>query len=319
MADVIERLTAADPELGQPDPVNPPADLLASIMDGTDIGLSLRQIDSVPPLRRRSPFVAAFAGFAAVLVAGVVTFLIINTPSGPEGAVGLGDSTSLITTEMILEDGVVTEEEYRAGVEAVVACLADAGFEVEADYDNTNGHAGFSGGGDTGPATLEESLDNANPYRTAFDGCLEVHLSLNVSLGWGATLGRIDLGELREETTAVLECVENRTGEDFGELAYDGFGYLTQQGQQTREAAFEFQDHEPWTRCQNDLGYLDRYRAETKAILECVENRTGEDFGELEYDESGMLTAEGQQTLRSAVTYQNDVPWNVCAEELGLD
>ena len=70
--------------------------------------------------------------------------------------------------------------------------------------------------------------------------------------------------------------------------------------------------------CQNDLGYLDEMRADTKAILECIEKRTGEDFGELTYDDTGWLDEEGLLTQRAATTYQNDVPWNTCVEELGL-
>lgn len=314
MADVIERLTAADPELGHPDPVNPPADLLASIIDDTDTVLPLSEINLAPsPRRRPRPLVAAFAGFAAVLVVGVVTFLIINTPGGTKSEVISGDPDALITTGEILQDGVVTEEEYRAGVEAVVACLADAGFEVVARYGNPNGHADFLGG-DIGPSTPDE----VGPYATASDRCFKVHLSNNVSLGWNVTLGRSDLSEIREQTTAVLECVTGRTGQDFGELTYDSFGYITEQGRSTKDAAFEYQDHQPWTTCTNDLGYLDEMRADTKAILECVEERTGEDFGELTYNDTGMLDEEGFLTQRAAATYQNDVPWNTCVEELDL-
>lgn len=316
MADVIEQLTAADPELSQPtDPERPPADLFASIVDGTDIVFPVSEIDSAPsPRRSRRPLVAAFAGFSAVLVVGAVTFLAIDGgPGGPGDEVTSGDTNALITSEMILGDGVVTEEEYGAGVEAVVVCLADVGFEVVADFDNRNGHAGFSGG-DTGASTPGED----GPYATAFDRCLEVHLSNNVSLGWNVTLGRSDLSEIREQSTAVFECVTSRTGQDFGELTYDSFGYITEQGRSTRDAAFEYQDHQPWMTCQNDLGYLDEMRADTKAILECIEKRTGEDFGELTYDDTGWLDEEGLLTQRAATTYQNDVPWNTCVEELGL-
>lgn len=319
MPDVIEQLSAADPEFGQAtDPVKPPAGLLASIMDGPDIELPLAEINSVPsPRRPRWRLAAAFTGFAAVLVVGTVTFLAINDTPGPSDDDVALNPDAFITSEMILQDGVVTEEEYHAGAEAVVLCLGEVGIETELHFDNPNGHAGFRGR-DTGPLALEQSLDEASPYDTAFDRCTEVHLSLNVNLGWAVTLGQLNLEELRAETNAVVECVASQTGEDFGELTYDGFGYLTEQGQQTSDAAFEYQDHEPWTTCKNELGYLDEVRAETKAILECVEKRTGEDFGELTYDDSGSLTEEGQQTLRAAVTYQSDVPWNACVQELGL-
>ncbi len=306
MTDVIEQLSAADPELGHAtDPVRPPAELLASIMDGTDMVL-------VPsPKRWRRPLVAALAGFAAVLVVGVVTLLAINnSPGGSVGDVISGDPNALITSEMILLDGVVTEEEYRAGAEAVVVCLADAGIESVLDFDNPNGGASFLSPQSEGFPT--------NKYRDETDRCFEAHLSQNVSLGWMVTLGRLDLEELREQQTAVTACVEERTGEDFGDLSFDEFGYLTEQGQQTKEAAFEYKDHEPWGRCNNDLGYEDEYKAETRALLECVEKRTGEDFGVLDFDASGHPTERGQQTVRAAGAYQNHLPWNACVVELGL-
>ena len=304
MADVIEQLSAADPELGhQADPVRPPAELLASIMDGTHLVFTVSGSSSVrSPKRRRRPLVAALAGFGAVLMVGAVTLLAINqTPNGPEGAFTSGEVDALITSEMILQDGVVTEEEYRWGAEAVVVCLADSGIESAVDFDDSNGHASYTGGQ---PEEMER--------------CLEVHLSANVSIGWSVSLGQVDLDELRQMQTAVVECVEGRTGEDFGQLTYDAFGYPTERGRQTRNAAFEYQDHQPWSACQYELGFLDEVHAQTKAILECVERSTGQDFGDLTYDDSGTLTEQGQQTLRAAGTYQSDLPWEACQQELGL-
>lgn len=305
MADVIEQLSAADPELGhQADPVRPPAELLASIMDGTHLVYTVSGSGSVrSPKRRRRPSVAALAGFGAVLMVGAGTLLAINqTPNGPEGAFTSGEVNVLITSMMILQDGVVTEEEYRLGAEAVVVCLADAGFEYVVDFDDPSGHATYTGEGST-----EE-----------WERCLEVHLSANVSLGWSVSLEQVDLDELRQMQTAVIKCVERRTGEDFGQLTYDAFGYPTERSRQTRNAAFEYQDHQPWSACQYELGFLDEVHAQTKAILECVERTTGQDFGELTYDDSGRLTEEGQQTLRAASTYQSDLPWEACRQELGL-
>lgn len=253
MPDVIEQLAAADPELGHAtNPVSPPAELLTSIMDGTDIASPLSTIELAPfPRRPRRPIVAAFVGFAAVLVLGAVTFLAIaNTPSGSDGAVA-SNPEGLITTEMILQDGVVTEEEYRAGVDAVVVCLADAGFESVVDYDDPNGSASFSGGNNE-PMTLEESIDGGGPYMTAFEQCLDVHLSRNVSFGWLVTLGHLDLDELRAETTAVVECVASRAGEDFGELTYDDFGFLTEEGWQAVRAAATYQKDVPWNTCEQE-------------------------------------------------------------------
>ena len=308
MTDVIEQLSAADPELGHAtDPVKPPAELLASIMDETDIVLPLLDAGVVPSSkRRRSPLVAAIAGFGAVLVVGVVTLLAINnTPSGSFDDVP-SDPDTLITSEMILEDGVVTEEEYRAGAEALVVCYADAGLEAEVDFDNTNGHASFYFP-NSGPTDIQTN-----------EGCRDLHLSHNVTLGWAAALGQLDLEELRAEDTAVTACVDERTGEDFGDLSYDQFGYLTEQGQQTRDAAFEYQHHQPWGRCRNDLGYEEEYKAETRAVLECVETRAGKDFGELDFDDTGHPTEASQLTLRAAIAYQDHQAWEACRTELGL-
>ena len=165
-----------------------------------------------------------------VVVVGLTTlgvFFIVQ-PGGE--AVG-PDDDGLITSEMILEDGVVSEEEYRAGALAVGVCLTAAGFETQVDFDDPNGHAGFS------------SRTQPNYDQEHFHECLDLHLSQNVSLGWAVALGHLDLEELRQEDTAVTACVEERTGEDFGDLTYDEFGFPTDQGQQTQDAAFEYQDH----------------------------------------------------------------------------
>ena len=248
--------------------------------------------------RRRTLIVAA----ASVFVVGLVSAALF-TVLGSDESVPPADSDGAITSEMILEDGVVTETEYRAGVGAVVACVAEAGIEVEADFDDPSRHASF----------LQRSGSGGEMQR-----CMERHLSGNVSLGWAAALGQVNLDELREQTTALIGCVEQHTGDDFGGASYDGFGYLTEEGQRTRDAAFEYQDHEPWMACQNELGYLAALNAETTALVECVEEKTGQDFGEVTFDESGQRTGEGQVTVMAAVTYLNDVPWDTCRQELGL-
>lgn len=207
-------------------------------------------------------------------VVGLATLgvLFIVQPGGE--AVG-PEEDALITSEMILEDGVVTQDEYRAGAEAVAVCLTATGFETQVDFDDPNGHAGFS------------SRTQPNPDQEHFDECLDLHLSQNVSLGWAVALGHLNLEELRAQNTAVTACVEERTGEDFSDLTYDEFGFLTEQGQQTKDAAFEYQDQQPWGRCRNDLGYEEKYKAETRAVLECVEAWAGEDFGQITFDANG--------------------------------
>ena len=247
--------------------------------------------------RRRMLIVAA----ASVFVVGLVSAALL-TVLGSDDSVPPADSDGAITSEMILEDGVVTETEYRAGVGAVVACVAEAGIEVEADFDDPSRHASF----------LQRSGSGGEMQR-----CMEIHLSDNVSLGWAAMLGQVNLDELREQTMALVGCVERHTGENFGEASYDSFGYLTEEGQRTRDAAFEYQDHEPWLACQNELGYLAALNAKTTALVECVEEKTGQDFGEVTFDESGQLTEEGQIAVQAAGTYQQNVPWNTCQQELG--
>lgn len=259
--------------------------------------------------RRRVVLVTGWVLVAALGIAGGSLAL----PRG--GDVASSGEEGRITSERILEDGVVSEDEYRAGAQAVVACLGDAGFDREVDFDDPNGHASFF----TPSANTDSEYEGQyEEYERQFDKCLDAHLSHNVSLGWGAALGQIDLAELQEETTAVTECVEQRTGQDFGELTYDQFGYLTDQGQQTRNAAFEYQDHEPWLRCQNDLGYLEDSKADTRALLECAEERTGENFGELTFDETGYPDDESEQTLRDAIEFRDHQVWEACQEELGI-
>jgi hypothetical protein len=285
----------------------------------SDAQKSVRSMSTPQPssiVRRARRRTAAWVISAVVAIGLVTTGVLLRVGSGDDVA-GPDDET-LITSEMILEDGVVTEEEYRAGAEAVVICLAAEGTEAEVSFDGD-----FTAS--DGPKTLSSqnghaSFPNAGPldFQPGGGGCGDLHLSHNVSLGWAAALGQLDLEELRQEETATTACVEEATGQDFGEPTYDQFGYLTQQGQQTRDAAFEYRDHQPWGRCRNDLGYEEKYKAETRALLECVETRTGQDFGELDFDDTGHPTEEGQQTLRGATNYEDHQAWEACMTELGI-
>ena len=190
MTDVIGQLSAADPELGHAtDPVRPPAELLASVMDGTDTAMLPSEIDLVAsPRRRPRPWLAVFASFAAVLVFGAVAFLAINTkPSESDGDVASTPGV-LITSEMILEDGVVTEAEYRAGAEAVVACLAEVGGDASVDYDE-GGYAGFGVESGAGP------LDEAG--LSVVERCAETHLGDKVFFLRGVHVERSTLRRKR--------------------------------------------------------------------------------------------------------------------------
>ncbi len=205
----------------------------------TDVKRSLRTVSTPSPRkihRRAQRRTATKATAAVVLVVslGASAWLLSR---GSDGYLGLGGN-ALITSEVILQDGVVTEEELHAGAQAVVACVAEAGFEAEVNFDDPDGSPRFQ----TAPGSDE-----------AFSLCLDVHLSNNVLLGWGVTLGRLDLDELRADDNATVECVERLTGVDFGEVTHNDFGYLTEAGQRTRDAAFEYQDHEPWQTCQQEL------------------------------------------------------------------
>ena len=215
----------------------------------TDVKTSLRTVSTPSPekIHRRAQRRSATKATAVVVLVvslGASAWLLSR---GSDGSFTGGDA--LITSEVILQDGVVTEEELRAGAEAVVACVADAGFEAEVDFDDASpGFLDFSGSGaGGGPGFWTEPGGNE-----ALDGCLEVHLSRNVMLGWAVTQGRLDLDELRAEDSALVECVERLTDVDFGEVTHDDFGYLTNDGQQTRDAAFEYQDHGPWQTCKQE-------------------------------------------------------------------
>jgi len=86
-----------------------------------------------------------------LVMAAVVTATIgLGVAAGLRGTdVGLSAAVGndLITSEMILEDGVVTEAEYRAGAHAVISCLTAVGLDAEVDFDNANGHAAITGQG----------------------------------------------------------------------------------------------------------------------------------------------------------------------------
>ena len=247
MTDVIGQLSAADPELGHAtDPVRPPAELLASVMDGTDTAMLPSEIDLVAsPRRRPRPWLAVFASFAAVLVFGAVAFLAINTkPSESDGDVASTPGV-LITSEMILEDGVVTEAEYRAGAEAVVACLAEVGGDASVDYDE-GGYAGFGVESGAGP------LDEAG--LSVVERCAETHLGDKVFFLRGVQRGEIVPEKKAAYETALFECVEDRTGRDLGEVSFDADGFPTPQGEQAlQEALFAEEDHRSWEECQHGI------------------------------------------------------------------
>lgn len=258
-------------------------------------------------VRRRAQRHTLILATGWMLVAGlaVAGTLVVFTGEGD-----LASTEDQITSEVILEDGVVTEAEYQAGAQAVADCMTEAGFETRLVEQDTDGYFGFF---------TPSPFDTKPGYTEQWEHCRELHLSRNVMHGYGATLGDVDLAELRDETTTVFDCVERSTGQDFGELTYDDFGYLTDEGWQNRDAAFEHQDHEPWLKCHSDLGYADEYKTRTKAVFECVEQKAGQDFGELTFNEFGQPTRDSQQALQDAMSAQGGHElWETCSEELGI-
>ncbi len=261
---------------------------------------------SIPRRGRRRVLVrSSLAGLLAV--GGGLT--VATMVGSDDSATTISSGDGLVTSEMILQDGLVTEAEYRAGAEAVVSCLAGAGIEATVDFDDPNRHASFS----------RPSSGLAVESDRHFERCLDRHLAAPVSLGWAAALGQIDLERFHGETIATFDCVEQRVGVDFGELVFDEAGGLSSDSQRARDAAFEHDDHGPWMRCQDELGFTADSKAETEAVFECVERTTGEDFGELTYGASGALDDAGQQALRAAAGHLGDVPWALCLEQLTVD
>lgn len=258
-------------------------------------------------VRRRARQRTALLSTGWVLIIGLAMSGVFLTLSSG-GDVASTEDEEGITSELILKDGVVTEAEYQAGARAVADCMTEAGFATQLEQDTDGDFAFFT-----------PYPDDTKPgYTEHWERCLELHLSQNVMHGWLATRGDLDLAEFREETTAVFECVEQATGQNFGELTYDEFGYLADQGWQSRDSAFEYGEHEPWLRCQNDLGYSEEYKTQTNATFECVEEKAGQDFGEITFDEFGQPSDDSKQALRDAMNTQGHELWETCSEELGI-
>lgn len=159
--------------------------------------------------RRPAPIVALVGGFAAVL-------LIVGAAAGWMLANVGDDATTVATSSLpatgeaaptkqeILADGVVTEAEYRAAVQGVVACMDARGFETLVEYDSS-GIAGFNSYGD-GVADF-------------FDACFEGQLG-SVALAWASqnASSEDDIAFYND----VLDCVEAETGESYGDVEAAG-------------------------------------------------------------------------------------------------
>ena len=219
---------------------------LSVLVDATPTGAEFEDrsetdLASSPQDGFRLSGVWAFAAaFALVIVVGGLWAWVIGGQS-PDVADG-----EPITSEQILEDGVVTDEEYWAGVDAAIECVKDAGFQARTVGLDESVSTGLQG-----HATVH--IDNADGEAEAADeawgSCREHHWSENVSLGWSVTLGQVDLTARRAEEEATFRCVERRTGQDFGELNYDRHDFLTTEGELAKESAYEFENHIPWMEC----------------------------------------------------------------------
>ncbi len=197
------------------------------------------------------------AAVAVALVAGLGASVMLLGNGSTGGVASTPDA--LITTEMILEDGIVTEEEYQAGADAVVACLADAGVDTSVDYDE-GGYAGF--GIESGSKTQEEG----DVFEAFIERCSETHLGEKVFFLRGVQRGEIDPEKSVAYNTALFECVEERTGRDLGEVSFDSDGFPTPQGEQAlQDALFAEEDHRSWVECMDgiDIVFVSGWLANT--------------------------------------------------------
>ncbi len=210
-------------------------------------GLRTVTSPSAVTIRRRARRHRILVGLAVfVVVVGLGASVVVagegsdsNVASGPDG---------LITTEMILEDGFVTEEEYRAGAEAVVACLSDAGYEGSVEYDEGgNAILGYNGGGEADTEGF-----------SVWERCSETHFGNKVDYLRDVQRGEADPEKRVAYETAIFECVETRTGRDLGEVSFDSDGFPTPEGQKALERAlFAEEDHTSWMACLDGLDLED--------------------------------------------------------------
>ncbi|MBW3666863.1 MAG: hypothetical protein KY394_04630 [Actinobacteria bacterium] len=133
---------------------------------------------------------------------------------------------TLPTPEEIMDDGVVTDEERELARRAVFDCLADAGADTTFEL--------F----DVDPVVRRD-------YPEAYQRCLFDYAGL--SRGNNPPGDAFDLGLL-----GIVECVEDRTGGDFGPKTIDEIGRLTPEAHRTVTAAIQT---EPvvYDECEYDL------------------------------------------------------------------
>jgi hypothetical protein len=127
------------------------------------------------------------------------------------------DLSDVPTPREILEDRVVTDEEWRMAGLAVVQCLDEQG--IEASFDPEEGS--FSVGG------TEEQ----------FKPCWGTYMGVSVELRW-ADQQFDPIAEFFFYKN-VVECTEQRTGIDFGEMTQDDLGFTSTEAKRTINRALD--------------------------------------------------------------------------------
>lgn len=125
-----------------------------------------------------------------------------------------------------LADGEITFDEYEASIEAVVACIADAGIDVSGPVPDVDrpGFLHFE------TVSAEADDDDA----TAIVDACEAELSSDVALAWALANGDPDLD--RRVYQEAIDCVGETTGEDVSAIDVDDRSSLEALGVEHPEA-----------------------------------------------------------------------------------
>ncbi len=214
--------------------VNPIAEKEGRAWAASNMGLQVKQratqqlgvmeFTTRKPPRRRLTAGAAFSiGVVAVALVAVPFLLIAND--------GSNDSAS-ITPQIILADGVVTTDEVKAAGEAVVKCMQDQGvtgsFSLQDDIDQgIFSHRGIQ-------------YDVPSEDENILNACRAEHMGQPVENGvryeieqrWDSQ-NQPTAGELFAFYDKVVQCTEDWTGKDFGDMGQDESGAMTAEGNAT--------------------------------------------------------------------------------------
>ncbi|MGD2102116.1 MAG: hypothetical protein PVG83_07745 [Acidimicrobiia bacterium] len=217
---------------------NPVSDEEGRVWAASTVGHEARQraiertvmtdLSSDKPRKVRLTAVAAFAaGALAVALVAVPLFLTSRGGSGEAAA---------LTPESILADGVVTEEEVRAAGEAVEQCMQVGGVSGSFSLEDDRDQGIFSRRG--------IQYDVPSEYESILESCRAEHmgqpvegdLTFEIEHRWDAQNQPIP-SELFEFDAKVVQCTEDWTDEDFGQMTQDETGATTAQGEATKRRA----------------------------------------------------------------------------------